>query len=312
MSAPVTLPEAVPIAIVIPAFNAARTIGRAVRSALQQPHVSRVLVVDDGSTDETVGHAQTAGATVRRQVNAGPAAARNAGIDHAGELPSHVLFLDADDELAPGAADAVAQTLARWPQAAAVVGGHIQTGPGTPGRVRRPDPAWIQRGVLPDRAMVLGANHLFCATGLTLTRRAIQAGLRFDPALRFAEDRDILYRAGEVGPIAIVDALVVRKHDSPGQMTASPAQVRRWLADQLVMARKHGGADASDAAREQLRHACSWVFKNTCRVLARAGQRLTRDEWAAAAAAFRELGWPVPLGARKWHCIGWVRGSLRP
>jgi glycosyltransferase involved in cell wall biosynthesis len=86
------------ISVIVPAYNAEDTIGRCL-DALQQQTTPRdfyeVLVVDDGSTDRTVSHAQgRAGVRIIAQAHAGPAAARNRGVEQArGEI---VLFTDAD------------------------------------------------------------------------------------------------------------------------------------------------------------------------------------------------------------------------
>lgn len=92
--------------IVIPAYNAADTIGRAVASALAQTESRiEVLVVDDASTDATAATAASLAARdprvrlVRHSVNRGPAAARNCGLAHA--RGDWVAPLDADDEIAP-------------------------------------------------------------------------------------------------------------------------------------------------------------------------------------------------------------------
>ena len=71
------------VSIVIPTFNRAGVIERAVRSALEQrPAPDEVWVVDDGSTDETQAIVSAYGGHVRlhRQSNAGVSAARNAGV----------------------------------------------------------------------------------------------------------------------------------------------------------------------------------------------------------------------------------------
>jgi lipopolysaccharide/colanic/teichoic acid biosynthesis glycosyltransferase/GT2 family glycosyltransferase len=90
------------ISVVVPAYNAAKTIGNCVRALTQQniPHGGyEIIVVDDGSTDETAAVAEAAGAQVIRQPNQGPAAARNRGVEAArGDL---ILFTDADCEPAP-------------------------------------------------------------------------------------------------------------------------------------------------------------------------------------------------------------------
>lgn len=88
---------------VIPAWNASGTIERALRSMLATPGIGEVIVVDDGSSDDTGARAEVitkaAPIPVRliRQENAGAAAARNTGIQ-AVSL-DWVAFLDADDEM---------------------------------------------------------------------------------------------------------------------------------------------------------------------------------------------------------------------
>lgn len=84
------------VSVVIPAFNAEETISQVVDAARKQDLAEgvEVIVVDDGSTDQTVSQAQRAGARVVQQSNQGPAAARNTGWRAAqGEI---VLFTDSD------------------------------------------------------------------------------------------------------------------------------------------------------------------------------------------------------------------------
>jgi glycosyltransferase involved in cell wall biosynthesis len=85
------------VSVVIPAYNAERTIGEAVVHSLSQTKGSlqvELIVVDDGSTDDTAAIAESAGATVIRQQNAGPAAARNRGWQSA--TGTFICFTDSD------------------------------------------------------------------------------------------------------------------------------------------------------------------------------------------------------------------------
>ncbi len=87
------------VAVIIPAKNEAKRITSTVQAAYKIPQVNTVLVVDDGSTDNTYHIAQGAGAqVVRHQKNKGKATAMTSGVDAlttADEITTF-LFLDAD------------------------------------------------------------------------------------------------------------------------------------------------------------------------------------------------------------------------
>jgi glycosyltransferase involved in cell wall biosynthesis len=84
------------ISVIIPAHDAAMTLGETLASVRAQSRsADEVIVVDDGSSDDTAAIATAGGAGVVRQANRGVAAALNVGLQAAhGEL---VAFLDADD-----------------------------------------------------------------------------------------------------------------------------------------------------------------------------------------------------------------------
>ena len=91
------------VAVIIPAKDEARRIAATVRAAKAIPHVDLVLVVDDGSEDNTQDVARDAGAVVvRHSHNRGKAAAMETGAavvamrDAAGRAPRLLLFIDGD------------------------------------------------------------------------------------------------------------------------------------------------------------------------------------------------------------------------
>jgi succinoglycan biosynthesis protein ExoU len=94
------------VCVVIAARNAARTIATAISSALREPEVGEVVVVDDASTDDThlaVTRADDGSGRmtlIRFEQNRGPAHARNIAIAHS--TSPYLSILDADDFFIPG------------------------------------------------------------------------------------------------------------------------------------------------------------------------------------------------------------------
>ena len=94
------------VTVIIAAYNAQSTIARAIRSALEQPEATEIIVVDDASTDSTITEAKSADdgsarlKILSQLVNYGPSSARNRAI--AESTSSWVALLDADDVFLPG------------------------------------------------------------------------------------------------------------------------------------------------------------------------------------------------------------------
>ncbi|MBB3255798.1 glycosyltransferase involved in cell wall biosynthesis [Paraburkholderia bannensis] len=116
-----------PISIIIPCYNGAATIARALQSCLAQSaqsDIAQIFVVDDGSTDASASIVRTYAMRddrirlLQTVSNGGAARARNWAALHA-STPL-IAFLDADDEYLPGALAAAQAHLAQRPQDAAV------------------------------------------------------------------------------------------------------------------------------------------------------------------------------------------------
>lgn len=98
------------LAVVIPCYNYERFVGRAIESVVSQGHTDcEIVVVDDGSTDGSWDVITGTGVRAYRIANAGAREACLFGVDHT--RAPFVLFLDADDELAPGALDRIVAAL---------------------------------------------------------------------------------------------------------------------------------------------------------------------------------------------------------
>lgn len=274
--------------VVIPTFNApAARLAAAVRSARGCDGVSRVIVIDDGSEPSAVA---PEGCDLIRQPNAGPSAARNRGID-ASDAPS-IVFLDDDDELIPAGVSRMISLAERLGAIAGVAARFERLG----ALVRRKDvPGEWAGKLLPHWSDVLRPLAIFGASGLWVSRRAVEGGIRFDVDLRIGEDREFLARAGQLGSIAVSGepALTVALRDE-GNLS-SAAQLPRRIRDHVVIAGRFD--DPSCVAH--LREATTWLVN--------AGAKAGVDgaSWRALVGLMQSRGWPVPLKAR-------VRRMFRP
>ncbi|HWZ87882.1 MAG TPA: glycosyltransferase family 2 protein, partial [Polyangiaceae bacterium] len=105
------------VSVVMPAYNVAWCIGRAVDSVLAQDFQAReLIVVNDGSTDDTRAVLEGYGGTIHviDQENRGMSAARNVGIRNA--HGTYVAFLDADDWWLPGKLSQQVELMQRRPE----------------------------------------------------------------------------------------------------------------------------------------------------------------------------------------------------
>ena len=188
-------PAALPlVSVVIPCHDAAPFLAEAVESALGQAGVRvEVIVVDDASADGSVEVARGFGDRIRlveRTENGGGAAARNAGAALASG--DALLFLDADDVLAPGTLAALAAALRERRGAAAACPW---------ARLRERGGRWVREPVdhpPPDTADPLGgwlrgAWVPTCAVLWSRAAYAVAGG--WDPSVRQNEDGDLALRA---------------------------------------------------------------------------------------------------------------------
>ena len=188
------------IGIVTPAFNVAPWIGDALRSVMAQSHRDwRMVVVDDGSADATaavVAGFDDSRLQLIRQANAGVAAARNRALTAvAGDA---LLFLDADDWLAPGTLARLDAALAASADAVVAAACPAAFVPADASGVRE-----ILRPPVGDLLEPLLERNLFANGGHVLVRRtAVAAVGGFRAELAYGEDWAFWVRLALLGRFA--------------------------------------------------------------------------------------------------------------
>jgi len=202
--------------VVIPTYNHAEYIGRALQSVLKQAcDDTEIIVVDDGSTDDTRDRVEaTAGPiTYLRIPNQGPGAARNHGVrESRGQF---ILFLDADDALLDGAIETLGQFQRRCGSIDMFCGGYVSVDRCG----RRNDRRLPRLGQLRDR------NFLACVSGklelqigATAIRRQLLEDLPFPENVRNGEDVVLFAQALARGDCRSVEARLVAKFDHTGRL----------------------------------------------------------------------------------------------
>jgi glycosyltransferase involved in cell wall biosynthesis len=208
---------AMTVSVVIPCFNHARFLPLAIDSALAQSWPAcEVVVVDDGSTDgSSAVAARFAAVTLMRQENRGLSAARNAGL--AASHGDIVIFLDADDRLAPGAARAAAETFGAHPTAAMVFGRcELIDENDRPLATNLPS----LRSCYYEQ--LLRANHIWTPAMAAFRRQTLDTVGPFDPRVNAAADYDLYLRITRRFPVASHDAVVAYYRHHSANMSLDP------------------------------------------------------------------------------------------
>ena len=236
------------ISVVIPCYNQGHYLEEAVRSAVSAAHRVEVIVVDDGSTDETPQvAARYPDVRYVRQENRGLAAARNRGLEEStGDL---LIFLDADDRLLPDGIDTGVRAIASTPGCAMAYGRCVMIGPdGT----EWPTPQ--QRRVLSGHHAVLLRTNPVWTPAMAIFRRAVLTELGgFAAGFDGSADYDLYLRLSRAHPVHDHGALVAayRKHDASMSGSAS-----RMLRDTLAVMERHRPAPDEAAHLDLWREGC--------------------------------------------------------
>lgn len=225
------------VSVIIPTFNRAYRLQKAIDSVLCQTFNDwELIIVDDGSTDNT---SEIVGAVVDRRVvyshkqNGGPSKARNFGIERA--KGNWIMYLDSDDVLLPKCVE----TMLAW------VGKHSQAVFAIPRSARTME--LYENGRLvqsvddsgdtpPEFTIqdIFDRNAGLSANGFMHLRRLFEEGIKWDEQLGLMEDWELMLSIGEKYPQGFLYVPVVLQH-----------YTQRFGSDNLVSKTQYGSwADA--------------------------------------------------------------------
>ena len=253
------------ISVIIPTFNRARLVVDAVRSVLDQRGVRQkleVIVVDDGSTDET-GEALAAAAgeiAYIRCEHSGVSAARNIGISMSrGEW---IAFLDSDDLWLPGKLCEQMEYFAANPDIFVCQTEEIWIRNG-----RRLNPRKYHRKPSGHCYELLLERCLVSPSAVVVHRRLFDFAGLFDESLPACEDYDLWLRIGCRFPFGLVERPLVIKHGGHAdQLSSTVASLDRHRIEAIVKSIRSGRLSPEQrGAAERVLDEKSRIYCNGCR-----------------------------------------------
>jgi glycosyltransferase involved in cell wall biosynthesis len=202
--------------IIIPTFKRAQLLGDAIRAALAQTHTDReILVVDDGSPDDTRSVASRFGEAVRyfRQENKGKSAALNLGIS--ASKGDAIIILDDDDLFPPWAVAKHAEALERNAAADFSFGRFVRfRGERFPSSSHLWDEEFVPTHD-PRRLVVKLMENCFLPNPAWAVRRQAQMRVGpYDESMYYSHDYDMILRLARKNEGVFIDdpVLYQRKH----------------------------------------------------------------------------------------------------
>ncbi len=250
------------VSVIIPTYNRGWTLRAAVDSVLTQTYRDfELIVVDDGSTDDTVEILPPYGPDIQvlRQANAGVSAARNTGVRSA--KGAFIAFLDSDDRWFPDKLGVQVDFFASHPEAV----------------ICQTEETWIRKGkrVNPKKVHQKPSGHIFKASlalclvspSAVMLRKALFDEIGgFDETLPACEDYDLWLRVSARYPVHLVQTpLIIKNGGHADQLSRMPGLDRyRIKAIEKILATGELSADRRRAAIEMLLKKAA-IYAGGCR-----------------------------------------------
>jgi len=228
------------VSVIIPTYNRADVVGNAIDSVLQQTYKKiEIRVVDDGSTDNTQDKLAQYRNVIKvvRQDNAGPAAARNRGVEISrGEI---LAFLDSDDLWLPTKIERQVDVMQKVDKSVpcCLCNATIRA----PNGEERTSfdlaclKASYKEGIWKNVAQVLSTRCVFFTQALAVRREAFLRVGGFDESLPVMEDHDLALRLSLAGPwVYIKEPLVIYHADRPDGLAYQARKEKIQLEKTMV------------------------------------------------------------------------------
>jgi glycosyltransferase involved in cell wall biosynthesis len=217
------------VSVIIPVYNAASFVSQAAESALAQPEVAEVILIEDGSTDASLAVCQELAEKYDNihllrhpdGGNRGASASRNLGMKQA--LNEHIAFLDADDYYLPGRFKVAKEIFEADPECDGVyeaMGVHFVSekarkrwGESNMGNAQL---TTVKNSVPPEalfKTLIVGKLGYFSLCGLTIRKSALRKTGYMNENLYMHEDSNFMYRISAVAklfPGKIKEPVVIR------------------------------------------------------------------------------------------------------
>lgn len=244
------------VSVIIPAFNVQDYIGRAIESVCAQTHpADEIIIVDDGSTDNTRRIVQQYGSKVTciSQENAGAAQARNRGIEAA--RSKWIAFLDADDTYEPQKLKQQIELLERNPDLVWCYGNYQTCHYGTEQIQWTHDPARAEtylsgKEYFDDYLETYAAGFPGSTNTIMVCKQVLHEIGNFDKLLPWGQDADVFFKIAYLYPKIgyVKQSLAVAYFMRPGSITDThwdQIDIRcEFLQRHLALSQKAGRRDA--------------------------------------------------------------------
>lgn len=272
------------VSAIIPTYNRADVVFEAVDSVLGQTYSNlEVIVVDDGSSDETAARLRRYGDRIRlvSQENAGPAVARNRGMTVSrGEL---IAFLDSDDLWLPTKIEQQVALLER-------------AGKSVPCCLCNIMMRWQERdissfeiaslrpstdeGIWVNADEILATRFVLFNQGIIIRREVLERIGGFDESLRLLEDHELALRLSLEGPWSFIKEPLVIWRETPGSLYHE-APTEEICSKAVHILEKHLARLSADHQHRTLRRHVNRELKRARRSLW-ATQVSQKNSWGAS------------------------------